>query len=500
MKRLISIVLLLMVGYFAVAQQMIPLYDGIPPGLLDTVNRETMVHPEKGRPSLINVSYPAIYVFRPPYPNPAHTTVMICPGGGYERLTIEDGGFVVAKKLAAEGITAVVLKYRTFQKGIFENYSTIPLQDLRRAMELLHQHAAEWQINEDHIGLMGFSAGGHLVAMAANTQPSLKLAFTIMAYPVISFMDPYVSARLHSRNNLIGTNASDALKRAYSPELQVTTATPPALLLQAENDSTSLVSNSLVYYEALRAHRVPAKMLLYQQGGHGFAAYNKAEKDDWIPEAIRWMELNGWYQHEEMRSSAPPFWDEIQAFRRADYYHAPPAHPILFIGSSSFRKWDHVQDYFPGYTILNRGFGGSVLPDVIRYAYDILLPYQPKQVLIYCGENDLASPSVTAAEVVLRYKTLFTLIRQNLPAARISFVSIKPSPVRANIQDKVKAANKDIKAFIKTQPNADFINVYDAMILKDGSINESIFLSDMLHMKPSGYKIWQKIMLPYLMK
>src|SRR5919202_6508982 len=87
----------------------------------------------------------------------------------------------------------------------------------------------------------------------------------------------------------------------------------------------------------------------------------------------------------------PPFWDEIQAFKKQDSLHTPPKHAIVFVGSSSFQKWKDVQDYFPGYKIINRGFGGSSLPDVIRYADDVIIPYQPKQVVIYCGDNDLAS-------------------------------------------------------------------------------------------------------------
>ena len=126
----------------------------------------------------------------------------------------------------------------------------------------------------------------------------------------------------------------------------------------------------------------------------------------------------------------------------------PPNNAILFVGSSSFARWQDVGNYFPGYTIINRGFGGSSLPDVIRYTYDIVLPYQPKQVVIYCGENDLSSSdSISALEAFNRFKTFFGMIRTNLPNANIAFVSIKPSPSRANIQDKVKATNIFIKKY-----------------------------------------------------
>lgn len=198
---------------------------------------------------------------------------------------------------------------------------------------------------------------------------------------------------------------------------------------------------------------------------------------------------------------APPFWDEIAAFKKLDSAQAPAANCILFTGSSSFKKWTDVNTYFPGYPIVNRAFGGSILKDVIRYTYDAILPYRPKQVVIYCGENDLASAdSIPAAEVILRVKTLYGILRTNLPDARISYVSIKPSPSRMQIQASVKEANKGIKAFIKKQKNADFIDLYDAMLDANGNMREELYLPDRLHMKPEGYVIWQKIILPYLVK
>jgi lysophospholipase L1-like esterase len=198
---------------------------------------------------------------------------------------------------------------------------------------------------------------------------------------------------------------------------------------------------------------------------------------------------------------APPFWSDILAFKKQDAVQPPPPQSILLVGSSSFTRWTNVKEAFPGYPILNRGFGGSVLTDVIRYTYDIILPYKPKQVIIYCGENDLAaSDTVTAADVTQRFKTLFGMIRQNLPATTISFVSIKPSPVRSKIQEKVKEANRQIKAFLQTQKNADFIDVYDAMLDANGNMREELYVQDRLHMKPEGYQIWIRKMLPYLRK
>jgi lysophospholipase L1-like esterase len=198
--------------------------------------------------------------------------------------------------------------------------------------------------------------------------------------------------------------------------------------------------------------------------------------------------------------TSPPFWNDIVAFQKKDAQQKPVKGGILFTGSSSFTRWYDVQSAFPGYPIINRGFGGSTLVDVIRYAYDVILPYAPKQVIIYCGENDLASAdSIQVTEVVKRYKTLFGIIRQNLPGTTIDFVSIKPSPVRASIQTKVIAANKEIRKFISRQKNARFIDIYAAMLDKNGNMREELYVEDRLHMKPEGYRIWQKIIHPYLL-
>lgn len=197
----------------------------------------------------------------------------------------------------------------------------------------------------------------------------------------------------------------------------------------------------------------------------------------------------------------PPFWQDIVAFKKKDSVKAAPSNAILFVGSSSFTMWKNVGDQFPGYTIINRGFGGSTLTDVIKYTYDIILPYQPKQVVIYCGENDLATAdSVSADEAVNRFKTLFGMIRTNLPKANICFISMKPSPSRAHLQNKMKAANTSIKKFIANQKNAAFIDIYGAMLDHKGQMRPALFLNDQLHMKPEGYAIWQKAILPYLIK
>ena len=198
---------------------------------------------------------------------------------------------------------------------------------------------------------------------------------------------------------------------------------------------------------------------------------------------------------------AQPYKDEIDNFKKIDSLSFPDKHLILFAGSSSFRKWTHVQQAFPNHPIINRAFGGSTLPDLIYYANDILFPYEARQIVIYCGENDIASSdTVTAETVLLRVKQLFALIRSRQPKTEIDFVSVKPSPSRIQFRPTIEKANQLIQAFIAKQPHSKYINVFNAMLNADGSIRQDIFLEDRLHMNEKGYAIWTKIIEPYLMK
>lgn len=207
------------------------------------------------------------------------------------------------------------------------------------------------------------------------------------------------------------------------------------------------------------------------------------------------------FNFQSIYAQQAPFYDEIQQFKKQDSTSFPPKNAIVFVGSSSFEKWQDVQTYFPGYKIINRGFGGSTLPDVIRYANDIITPYHPKQVVIYCGDNDLASSDTITPQVVTnRFKTLFHIIRTNLPEANIAFVSIKPSPSRKQLMPKMEEANLLIKSFLQKQKNTSFIDVYHRMLLTDGKPMPEIFLDDSLHMNAKGYAIWKKAIQPYLIK
>lgn len=197
----------------------------------------------------------------------------------------------------------------------------------------------------------------------------------------------------------------------------------------------------------------------------------------------------------------PPFWDDIQAFKHQDSVQAPPQHAILFVGSSSFTKWTDVQNYFPGYSIINRGFGGSSLPDVIRYENDVIFKYRPKQIVMYCGENDLAgSDSVTAQMVFERFKKLFTDIRKKFPNVPFVYISLKPSPSRWQLREKMIAANHQIENYLAKKKNTVFVDVFHKMLGPDGTPIKEIYEEDNLHMNAKGYNIWKKEIQPNLLR
>ncbi|WP_379962942.1 GDSL-type esterase/lipase family protein [Epilithonimonas sp. UC225_85] len=193
-----------------------------------------------------------------------------------------------------------------------------------------------------------------------------------------------------------------------------------------------------------------------------------------------------------------PYWKEIQEFKKIDQTNGIPKKPILLVGSSSFTKWTDVSNYFPGKTIVNRAFGGSRLLDLNNYTDELLDPYKPKQIIIYCGENDVAMDNPTAAEVFERFKTFFGKIRAKYPKVPVAYVSIKYSPSREKFWPIVTQVNTMIESYLKTQKRTDYIDITKVMNDADGKVRTDIFLGDMLHMKPEGYQLWAKVMAPYL--
>ena len=241
------------------------------------------------------------------YPAPADkacgTAVIICPGGGYSILAIDIEGSFVAKWLNTLGITAFVLKYRLPSSKIMIDKTIGPLQDAQRAMRIVRSHAKQWKINPRRIGIMGFSAGGH-VASTLSTHYNQKVYkvkdsvsarpdFSLLIYPVISMRKSIT--HMGSRINLLGKNPSQALVRLYSNELQVNKNTPPAFLVQAINDPVVPVQNSIDYALALHKYKIPVELHLYERGGHGFSLARKTHdtESSWPEACAKWLKMHG---------------------------------------------------------------------------------------------------------------------------------------------------------------------------------------------------------------
>ncbi|GAB3642763.1 GDSL-type esterase/lipase family protein [Spirosoma arcticum] len=194
----------------------------------------------------------------------------------------------------------------------------------------------------------------------------------------------------------------------------------------------------------------------------------------------------------------PPFEKEILAFEAQDRATPPPADVILFTGSSSIRFWTDLPAYFPSKAILNRGFGGSQLSDVRHFADRVIVRYQPKQIVLYAGENDIATGKQTARQTYARFVDLFRYVRKKLPKATFTFIAIKPSPSRRQFWPATDDANQRISRFLAKKPNAQFVDIRPTMFGPDGQPISELFRSDSLHMTEKGYQRWAPVVRPYL--
>jgi lysophospholipase L1-like esterase len=195
-----------------------------------------------------------------------------------------------------------------------------------------------------------------------------------------------------------------------------------------------------------------------------------------------------------------PFYNEIQNFKKIDSLNPPPQNCVLFVGSSSFRLWTDLEMTFKDYNAVNRGFGGATLVDAHYYAKDLIAPYNARQIVIYCGENDLPADTVTAPMLLERFKKFFVAIRNQKPGIPIAYVSIKPSPQRLKYLPLIKQCNALISDYLASQENAQFINVFPLLLTKDGKVRPELYGEDQLHMNSTGYEIWAKAITPYLIK
>ncbi len=274
----------------------ITLYPSGIPNSINVVKAEKIRVEDNGQRFIMGTSQPTLTMYAPANPN--GQAVIICPGGGYAGTAIDKEGILVAQSLNEVGVTAFVLKYRTPNDETCVEKSLAPLQDAQQAIRIVRDRAEEWKINQQKIGIMGFSAGGHLAASTStlfnfkadasnSSTTSLRPDFSILVYPVISFEAPLVHEG--SRLNLLGKKHSKKMRKQFSPEQQITSNTPPAFLVHAADDGAVKVGNSIAYYETCLNEGVLAEMHLYPRGGHGFGMDNPTTPDAWMERLKNWL-------------------------------------------------------------------------------------------------------------------------------------------------------------------------------------------------------------------
>ncbi len=286
--------------YHGFAQnEIVNLWDGEIPNSQETTEQETV---EKGDiTKVFQVKKPTLEIYLPTKRNVIDKAVVICPGGGYHLLAYDWEGTDIAKWLNSKGVAAFVLKYRLPESKSLIVPHEAPLQDVQRAMRWVRFHAKDYNINPQNIGIIGFSAGGHLASTLGThydalnkfkEQPidtvSARPDFMALVYPVITMKDDYTHKG--SRNALLGKTPNETLIKQYSNELQVTENTPPTFLVHSTDDSAVPVENSLNFYKALKDKGVKAEMHIYPYGGHGYSlAINKGHLQTWTDRLYEWL-------------------------------------------------------------------------------------------------------------------------------------------------------------------------------------------------------------------
>lgn len=278
------------------AQTTFSLYKKNIPNSIESPDEEKSEINKDGILIISKISRPAITVYLPPAEKANGTAVIICPGGGYGVEAAGHEGADVAKKFNEFGVTAFVLKYRIPDSKTMINKEIGPLQDGQQAILLVRRRAKEWNLDPNKIGIMGFSAGGHLASTVGThfnkryvknaKHISVKPNFMILIYPVISFTDSI--GHTGSRDQLLGKNPSPEKILEYSNEFQVTSETPPSFLVHAKDDFVK-VQNSIYFAKALDDHHVPSELYLYEKGGHGYGMYNKSSPVKWMDLLRDWM-------------------------------------------------------------------------------------------------------------------------------------------------------------------------------------------------------------------
>jgi acetyl esterase/lipase/lysophospholipase L1-like esterase len=503
------------------AQTEIPLYDGpipnakTPTTALDT----TLQHNAWGNASidiLMGVVRPTLTIYQPPKDKATGVAVIICPGGGYQILATSHEGSDMAKRFNEAGITAFVLKYRLPKGGIMIDKTIGPLQDAQRAIQLVRERAAEWNVNPTKVGILGSSAGGHLASTAGThwnspkiNNPrgtSLRPDFMILNYPVISFQDgithggsrySLIGREELSKVDLSGPKGEKSAKELelpadlitlYSNELQVNAKTPPTFITAPIDDAVVPIANTNLFIAALQQNHVPVETFIYPTGEHGYGMINPKAQSQWMDACIPWIR----------RTIDPPApdWANLKRFESDNMKTGMPKtgeNRVVFMGNSITEGWKAlVPSFFDGKPYVNRGISGQTTPQmVLRFRADVI-DLKPKVVVILAGTNDIAGNTgpMTLEQTMGNIRTMVEMAKAN--QIRVVLCSVLPAydfPWKPGLApaEKIVKLNGMIKEYAATV-GATYVDYFSAMADSRNGLRKELG-DDGVHPNVAGYQI-----------
>ncbi|MBR1878620.1 MAG: alpha/beta hydrolase fold domain-containing protein [Paludibacteraceae bacterium] len=450
---------------------------------------------------IYQTSEPRIDFYRAEHPK---ATLLVCPGGGYRYTSVGNEGIRVAEFFVPRGYNIAVLKYR-----LPNGHEHIPLEDASRAMELLRDSIEAWHLPSAQLGVMGFSAGGHLAASLLTKYPSPEARpdYGILVYPVIS-MDSTITHQGSCRQ-LLGEHPADEQRLLWSAEKQVTAHTPPCLIVACQDDPTVQVENSIRFYQSLTAAHVPASMMFVPVGKHGWGFSRSFPQRELIergmlsflaqfhpvdvlePEYKRDARRNDWANFGRYAKDN----EQIKAARSKT--------KVVFYGNSITQGWYKMRpDFFLSNGFVGRGISGQTSSELlVRFRQDVI-DLHPKTVVILCGINDIAenNGTISLEHTMGNIISMCELAKAN--KIRPVLCSVLPArtcrwnPFVIDVPQQVIALNALIKAYADAS-HIRYVDYYSAMADSDGGLKQGLSNDD-VHPTVSGYEIMEPIVLKAL--
>lgn len=466
----------------------------------------------KDHEHIFNVASPRIDLYMPYHvQGVSYPVILVCPGGGYRYLSCENEGINTAEYFTARGFAVAVLKYR-----LPNGHEDVPLSDACAAMCMLRDSAQAWSLRSDKIGVMGFSAGGHLAASLVTKYTSEKARpdYGVLVYPVISAD----TAIWHKGSflNLCGKTALPSQLAAWSLENQVTENTPPCILVACEDDKSVPVENSVRFYQALRDHKVEAQMTLVPEGGHGWGFSRQFSERDLVETSMMefiYRQLGNEKMTSVVRINREDIrreerhqnWARFDRYQQANDSIIANNIPVkaVFMGNSITNNWGNWRpEFFQKYNCAARGVSGQTSYQMLARMQADVFALHPEMVFILAGINDVACNSGVISDEHFMENIRSMCELSVLHGVRPMLCSILPS---RNIPWNSEVGNPSMRiirlnAMIKSYAEANgftYVDYYSAMAAPDGGLRDGLSEDD-VHPYVTSYEIMESVVIPYL--